>query len=137
MQTVQEIYQSKGKTANEALDLIQDGDYMFSAQAAGEPTESMSHLQHLKETGVKGCHLNTCLPLKDYPVFHDQEMKGILDHNAWFMSAGLRKAYKEKMVSPVLKVQLLSYEKLYLAVNMKTGVQSSFVLLVQWINEDI
>lgn len=101
MQTVQEIYQSKVKTANEALDLIQDGDYIFSAQAAGEPTEIMSHLQHLKETGVKGCHLNTCLPLKDYPVFHDQEMKGILDHNAWFMSAGLRKAYKEKMVSPV------------------------------------
>ena len=26
MQTVQEIYQSKVKTANEALDLIQDGD---------------------------------------------------------------------------------------------------------------
>ena len=101
MKTIQEIYQSKVMSADRALELIQDGDYLFSAQAAGEPIEIMSHLQHLKETGVKGCHLNTCLPLKDYPVFHDPEMKGILDHNAWFMSAGLRKAYKEHMVSPV------------------------------------
>ena len=101
MKTIQEIYQSKVMSADRALELIQDGDYIFSAQAAGEPIEIMSHLQHLKETGVKGCHLNTCLPLKDYPVFHDPEMKGVLDHNAWFMSAGLRKAYKEHMVSPV------------------------------------
>lgn len=102
MMTNQEIYQNKVMTADQALELIQDGDYIFSAQAAGEPIEIMSHLQHLKETGVKGCHLNTCLPLRDYPVFHDKEMKGILDHNAWFMSAGLRKAYLEdKTCSPV------------------------------------
>lgn len=101
MKTVQEIFASKVKSAKEALDLIQDGDYIFSAQAAGELIEIMSNLQHLKETGVKGCHLNTCLPLRDYPVFHDQEMKGILDHNAWFMSGALRKAYQEHMVSPV------------------------------------
>lgn len=101
MNNVQEMYQSKVKTATQALDLIKDGDYIFSAQAAGEPIEIMSNLQHLKETGVKGCHLNTCLPLRDYPVFHDPEMKGILDHNAWFMSGALRKAYQEKLVSPV------------------------------------
>jgi acyl-CoA hydrolase len=101
MASYEEIYKSKVMTPDQALDLIQDGDYIFSAQAAGEPIELMSHLQHLKETGVKGCHLNTCLPLRDYPYFHDPEMKGILDHNAWFMSAGLRKAYQEKLVSPV------------------------------------
>lgn len=101
MKTIQEIYREKTKTAAEALDLIKDKDYIFCAQAAGEPIEIMSNLQHLKETGVKGCHLNTCLPLRDYPYFHDPEMKGILDHNAWFMSAGLRKAYQEKLVSPV------------------------------------
>ena len=102
MKTNQELYQSKLMSADQALDLIQDGDYIFSAQAGGEPIEIMSHLQHLKETGVKGCHLNTCLPLRDYPCFHDQELKGILDHNAWFMSGALRKAYREeRTVSPV------------------------------------
>lgn len=95
------IYDQKVKTAGEALDLIKDGDYIFSAQATAEPIEIMSNLQHLKETGVKDCVLITCLPLRDYDYFHDQEMKGILDHHAWFMSAGLRKSYQEKLVSPV------------------------------------
>lgn len=95
------IYDQKIKTVAEALDLIKDGDYIFSAQATAEPVEIMSNLQHLKETGVKDCVLITCLPLRDYDCFHDQEMKGILDHHAWFMSAGLRKSYQEKLVSPV------------------------------------
>ena len=61
---VQEMYKQKLKTADEALELIQDNDYIFSAQAAGEPEAILSHLQHLKETGVKNTTLNTCLPLK-------------------------------------------------------------------------
>lgn len=101
MLDIQKTYDEKVKTAKEALELIQDGDYIFSAQATGEPIEIMSNLQHLKETGVKDCKLVTCLPLRDYDYFHDQEMKGILDHHAWFMSAGLRKSYEEGLVSPV------------------------------------
>lgn len=99
--TSQEIYQSKLMTADKALELIRDGDHIFSAQATAEPVELMSHLQHLKETGVKNCRLTTCLPLKDYPCFHDQEMKNVLEHHAWFMSAGLRRSYEEGLVSPV------------------------------------
>lgn len=76
------IYDQKLKTAAKALDLIKDGDYIFSAQATAEPIEIMSNLQHLKKTGVKDCVLITCLPLRDYDYFHDQEMKGILDHHA-------------------------------------------------------
>ena len=37
MKTIQEMYKEKVMTAEQALTLIQDGDYMFSAQAAGEP----------------------------------------------------------------------------------------------------
>lgn len=99
--TNSEIYQSKRMSAEQALELIRDGDHIFSAQAAAEPIELMSHLQHLKETGVKNCRLTTCLPLRDYPCFHDQEMKQVLDHHAWFMSAGLRRSYEEGLVSPV------------------------------------
>ena len=101
MTKYKDIYDKKVMTASKALDLIRDGDYIFSAQATAEPIEIMSNLGHLKETGVKGCVLVTCLPLRDYDYFHDQDMKGILDHHAWFMSPGLRKAYEEKLVSPV------------------------------------
>ena len=82
MTDIKKSYEEKVKTAKEALDLIKDGDYIFSAQATAEPIEIMSNLQHLKETGVKDCVLVTCLPLRDYDYFHDQEMKGILDHHA-------------------------------------------------------
>ena len=51
-----QIYQSKVMSADRALELIQDGDYIFSAQAAGEPIEIMSHLQHLK--AVSYTHLD-------------------------------------------------------------------------------
>lgn len=36
-------------TAEQALELIQDNDYMFSSQAAGEPEAILEKLQHLKK----------------------------------------------------------------------------------------
>ena len=72
MNTSAEQYQKKRMTAAQALELIQDRDYLFSAQAAAEPQEILSNLQHLKETGVKGVTLNTCLPIRYY------EAKGLL-----------------------------------------------------------
>lgn len=101
MKTVYELYEEKKMSAEEALNLIQSNDYIFSAQAAGEPQAILSHLQHLKETGVQNCILNTCLPLQNYEVFHDPEMKGILQHNGWFFNAALRKAHEEELVSAV------------------------------------
>lgn len=99
--TIQELYNEKKMTAEQALELIQDGDYMFSAQAAGEPQAILSKLQHLKETGVKGTTLNTCLPIVDYPVFHDPEMQGIMSHNSWFFSKGCRDAHEERLCSDI------------------------------------
>ena len=52
MNTYAEQYQKKRMTAAQALELIQDRDYLFSAQAAAEPREILSNLQHLKESGV-------------------------------------------------------------------------------------
>ena len=101
MNRYQEMYQQKKMTAEQALELIQDGDYMFSAQAAGEPQAILSKLQHLKKTGVKGTTLNTCLPLQYYDVMKDPDMKGIMDHSGWFFNAGLRDAQKKKLVSAV------------------------------------
>lgn len=80
----QSIYQSKKKSPEKLLELIRDRDYIFVAQAAAEPAAILSHMQHLKNTGVKDVILQTCLPIQNYPVFHDHEMDGILFHNGWF-----------------------------------------------------
>lgn len=101
MNKFEKMYEEKKMTAEQALSLIQDYDYMFSAQAAGEPAAIMSKLQYLKETGVKNTTLNTCLPLQYYDAFKDPEMKGIMSHNGWFFSAGLRDAHGKKMVSAI------------------------------------
>ncbi|MDD3203161.1 MAG: acetyl-CoA hydrolase/transferase C-terminal domain-containing protein [Pygmaiobacter massiliensis] len=89
------------KPPEQALELIQDGDYIFSAQAGGEPAAILSHLQHLKKTGVKNTTLNTCLPLQYYEAFKDPEMQGVMSHNGWFFSAALRDAHTKKMVSAI------------------------------------
>lgn len=101
MKTVNELYEEKKKTADELIEMIQDNDYVFSAQAAGEPAAIMDRLQHLKNTGVHGVTLNTCLPIKAYPAFHDPDLEGILDHNSWFFNGDLRKAHHEHRVYAV------------------------------------
>lgn len=97
----QSIYQSKKKSPEKLLELIRDRDYIFVAQAAAEPAAILSHMQHLKNTGVKDVILQTCLPIQNYPVFHDHEMDGILFHNGWFFNANLRKAQKDRLVSDI------------------------------------
>ena len=101
MNQYQELYKKKRMSAEQALELIQDGDSMFSAQAAAEPQAILSRLQHLKETGVKGTTLNSCLPIQYYDAMKDPEMAGIKSHNGWFFTAGLRDAQKKKLVSAV------------------------------------
>ena len=68
-----DMYNEKKRTAAQALELIQDRDWIFTAQAAAEPVGILNELQHLKDTGVKDIVLNTCLPM-DYPALHDPEM---------------------------------------------------------------
>ena len=97
MNKYQEMYEQKKMSVEQLLGLIQDRDWMFTAQAAGEPRAIMDQLQYLKKTGVK----DTCLPLKYYDVMKDPEMEGIMSHNGWFFSAGLRDAHTRKLVSPV------------------------------------
>ena len=101
MNKYQEMYEQKKMSVEQLLGLIQDRDWMFTAQAAGEPRAIMDQLQYLKKTGVKDTILNTCLPLKYYDVMKDPEMEGIMSHNGWFFSAGLRDAHTRKLVSPV------------------------------------
>ena len=101
MKSFQALYNEKKMSAEQLLSLIQDNDYIFTAQAAAEPEAILSNMQYLKKTGVKNVVLQTCLPIKDYPVFHDHEMEGILSHNGWFFNANLRRAHREKLVSDI------------------------------------
>ena len=101
MKTIQEMYQEKCMSADQLLELVQSRDYIFCAQAAGEPEAILSHMQHLKQTGVKDVILHTCLPIKDYPVFHDPEMQGVMFHHGRFFNANLRRAQEEKLVSDI------------------------------------
>lgn len=94
---IKKMYEEKKCTAEEALELIKDKDCMYAAQAASEPQAILSHLDHLKKTGVKDTILTTCLPLAKHPVFHDPEMVGIMKHNGWFLNADLRKAHEERL----------------------------------------
>ena len=95
-----DLYNEKKKTAAEAIELIGDRDWIFTAQAAAEPVGILKELQHLKETGVKDVVLNTCLPM-DYPALHDPEMKAVMSHHSWFFSGALRKERPNKLVSAV------------------------------------
>lgn len=95
------MYAEKKMSTEQALALIQNNDYMFSAQAAGEPAAILDHMQYLKTTEIKGAILNTCLPLRDYPWLHDEDMKGIMEHNGWFFSGPCRASQKQRLSSAV------------------------------------
>jgi len=94
------LYEEKKKSAREALELIKDGDWIFTAQAAAEPLAIMNELQYLKETGVKDIVLNTCLP-RDYPALTDPEMASVMRHHGWFFTKTCREARNIKLVSAV------------------------------------
>lgn len=95
------MYAEKLMSVEQALSLIKDRDYMFSAQAAGEPVAILEHMQYLKQTGVKDTYMNTCLPLRDYAWLHDKEMVGVMSHNGWFFTGPLRKSQKEGLTSDI------------------------------------
>lgn len=99
--SVQEIYDEKKMSAQEALALIQDNDYVFSSQGAAEPAAILDHLEALLKTGVTGVTLNTCMPLKAYPAFHNPEFCRAVGHNCWFFTKDLVRAQRDKLVSAV------------------------------------
>lgn len=50
-------YDRKKKTIEEVLALIQDGDYMLSAQAMAEPVSLLEKMPLLKKMGTEGTDL--------------------------------------------------------------------------------
>ena len=94
-------YESKKKTVEELLDMIQDNDYIFTPMAAAMPQVIMNNLQYLKNRNVKNIIFQSCVPTGDYPFYHDPEMKEVMKHHGWFFTPALRKSNEEKLVSAV------------------------------------
>ena len=69
MNQYDQMYAKKTMTAEEAFNLLQDGDVMFSAQAAAEPVAILDKLPYLKQTKLKDLQINTCLPIQDFSFF--------------------------------------------------------------------
>ncbi len=92
-------YDRKKKTTEEVLALIQDGDYVLSAQAMAEPVSLLKKIPLLKQWGRKGLTYNSCMPMADFPWYHDPAMKETLEHVSWFFSAPTRKAHAEGLCS--------------------------------------
>lgn len=101
MNQYDQMYAKKTMTAEEAFNLLQDGDVMFSAQAAAEPVAILDKLPYLKQTKLKDLQINTCLPIQDFSFFHDQDLAKILEHTGWFFNKGCRISQKERITSAI------------------------------------
>lgn len=92
-------YDMKKKTIEEVLALIQDRDYVLSAQAMAEPVSLLEKMPLLRQWGRKGITYNSCMPIADLPWYHDPAMGETLDHVSWFFSGPTRKAHAEGLCS--------------------------------------
>ncbi len=98
---LESTYRAKCMNAAAAVTHIRSRDHLFCAQVASGPRDILYALDGLKQTSVKDVVLTTCLPLYDCPVFHDPEMKGILEHRSWFFNRFLMQAHREGLVSMI------------------------------------
>lgn len=89
----------KKKTVPELLSLLQDGDYILSAQALAEPVILLEQFPLLHQWGRKNLVFNSCMPVRDLGWYHDPAMRETLEHVCWFFSPPARKAHQEGLCS--------------------------------------
>lgn len=93
-----EIYNNKLITVEEALNKIKTNDNIVSALSAAEPKETLSRLHEIAEN-VKNVNISTCLPIGDYEYFTNPEYSESFLMEGWFYSPAIRKAHKNGNVS--------------------------------------
>ena len=91
---VKDLYNSKKKTIDEALGLIQSGDIIFSGMAASEPMELMKNLHRIAERGIKGCDVTSCLPASAYEYITNPAYVEAVSSSGWFFNGAQRAAMK-------------------------------------------
>lgn len=92
-------YHEKKKNISDLLAMLQDNDYVFSAQAMSEPVTILQQLPQVFEHGVNHLTFNSIMPMEDYSWFHDTSLKDKLEHVCWFYTAPVRQAAREGLVS--------------------------------------
>lgn len=88
----QELYNSKKITVEEVLALIKSGDEIVSGFCGLEPMAILSKLHTIKD---RVCDVTVwhSLGMGSYEFFNNRDMKGHLQTNSWFFSAGARAAH--------------------------------------------
>lgn len=95
---IQQMYQVKRITAEQALGMVQSGHNIVSAMAAAEPKEILSRLHEIADS-VESVNITTCLPMGSYPYFTDPAHLRSFHMDGWFYSREMRKAHDAGMVS--------------------------------------
>ncbi|HSK68859.1 MAG TPA: acetyl-CoA hydrolase/transferase C-terminal domain-containing protein [Candidatus Limnocylindria bacterium] len=85
-------YREKIITAQQAVDMVQSGDYIVTGLAASTAHEFLSIL-HTAADRLRDVVISTCLPMRDYPCFNDPQYAGSFFHDSWFYSGATRKAH--------------------------------------------
>ncbi|MDR1703353.1 MAG: 4-hydroxybutyrate--acetyl-CoA CoA transferase, partial [Clostridiales bacterium] len=94
MADTQEAYNKKKMSLNEALGLIRSGDAIFSGLGAAEPQELVRNVHTIKERGVRGCDLTTCLPFGDCEYITNPAYADTVMSSGWFYTAAQRASAK-------------------------------------------
>lgn len=92
MKKVQEVYNGKLKTIEEALSLIKSNDIIFAAQAGAEPVDLLENLHTIAGPDIKGVEVQTCLPVKNYKFITDPSVKDSIFNHGWYYTKALRTA---------------------------------------------
>ncbi|NMC67893.1 MAG: acetyl-CoA hydrolase/transferase family protein [Spirochaetales bacterium] len=94
MNRFKEIYNSKLRTIEEAIQCIKSNFDIVVAQCASEPQGTMSKL-HLIADKVENVRVFSVLTLKPYEFYMNPEMKGHFEPASWFHAPGSREALKK------------------------------------------
>ncbi|MGH4139290.1 acetyl-CoA hydrolase/transferase family protein [Clostridium sp.] len=94
MINLKEGYDKKVKTIKEALGLIKSGDFIIVAQAGAEPIALLDELHTIKDNGVRGVEIQTCLPMKNYEFMKNPDLKDVIFNHGWYFTKALRDAQR-------------------------------------------
>ncbi|MDO4543138.1 MAG: acetyl-CoA hydrolase/transferase C-terminal domain-containing protein [Clostridia bacterium] len=90
---------AKNITLQQALDLIQDGDYIVTGMAAAEPLAFCSALHTIAPRLDKGVLVTNCLPMRPYEYINNPEYRDKFEVEGWFFDGGMRKSFSNGGIS--------------------------------------
>ncbi len=84
-------YRDKLISVQQAVDLVNSGDYIVTGLGASTAHAFFSHL-HTAADRLRDVRISTCLPFYEYPCLLDGKYKQSFLHDSWFYNGPTRKA---------------------------------------------